>query len=50
MVTGDGRLDAQSLSGKSPVGVMRRARARGIPAVAVAGSLGDGAEDCWKRG
>lgn len=50
VLTGEGRLDAQSLSGKTPVGVMRRARERGIPVVAVAGSLGDDVEEVVAAG
>jgi glycerate kinase len=41
VLTGEGRIDAQSLAGKAPVGVLRRARGRGVPVVAVAGSVGD---------
>jgi glycerate kinase len=37
VVTGEGSLDAQSLAGKAPVGVLRRARAVGVPVVAVVG-------------
>ena len=37
VITGEGSLDAQSLSGKAPVGVARAAARRGIPVVAVAG-------------
>jgi len=37
VVTGEGSLDAQSLAGKAPVGVLQRARAAGVPVVAVAG-------------
>lgn len=37
VVTGEGSLDEQSLHGKAPVGVARRAGARGIPVVAVCG-------------
>ncbi|GAB3759089.1 glycerate kinase [Microlunatus parietis] len=33
VITGEGSLDSQSLSGKSPVGVARRARAAGVPRV-----------------
>ncbi|WP_207798511.1 glycerate kinase [Klenkia marina] len=41
VLTGEGRLDAQSLAGKTPVGVLRLARARGVPVIAIGGSLGD---------
>ncbi|WP_375000378.1 glycerate kinase [Aeromicrobium sp. CTD01-1L150] len=37
VVTGEGRLDAQSLRGKVPVGVSRLARSRHLPVLAVAG-------------
>lgn len=37
VVTGEGSLDTQSLAGKAPVGVARRAAAHGVPTVAVCG-------------
>ena len=37
VITGEGSLDAQSLAGKTPVGVARAAARRGVPVVAVAG-------------
>jgi glycerate 2-kinase len=37
VVTGEGSLDEQSLHGKAPVGVARRAGAGGVPVVAVCG-------------
>jgi glycerate kinase len=37
VITGEGSLDAQSLAGKTPVGVARAAARRGIAVVAVAG-------------
>ena len=39
VVTGEGRLDAQTLRGKAPLGVLTRARAAGVPVVAVAGGV-----------
>lgn len=42
VVTGEGRLDSQTLHGKTPVGVARIARAAGVPVIALAGSLGEG--------
>lgn len=42
VITGEGRLDAQTLHGKTVAGVVRRARAAGVPVIAVAGAvLGD---------
>ena len=37
VVTGEGSLDAQSLAGKAPVGVLRRSAVAGAPVVAVVG-------------
>ena len=42
--TGEGRMDAQTLRGKTPAGVARLAREAGVPVVALAGSLGEGYE------
>jgi glycerate kinase len=39
VVTGEGKLDAQSLRGKAPVGVARVAGAHGVPVVALAGAV-----------
>ncbi|MFT4009031.1 MAG: glycerate kinase [Nocardioidaceae bacterium] len=39
VVTGEGSLDEQSLAGKAPVGVARRAAARDVTTVAVCGRL-----------
>lgn len=38
-ITGEGSFDSQSLSGKAPVGVARRAQRAGIPVVVVAGRV-----------
>jgi len=40
VVTGEGSLDEQSLTGKAPVGVARAAARAGVPVVAVAGRTG----------
>lgn len=37
VITGEGSFDAQSLGGKTPVGVLRLARAAGVPAILVSG-------------
>jgi glycerate 2-kinase len=39
VVTGEGRLDAQTLHGKGPAGVAARATAAGVPVLALAGSV-----------
>lgn len=50
VITGEGRLDEQSLHGKTPVGVARQAQAAGVPVVALAGSLGEGYEQLYAVG
>lgn len=47
VITGEGRLDSQSLYGKVPVGVARMAREAGVPAAAIAG-LVDGAAGAFR--
>ena len=39
VVTGEGSLDRQTLSGKAPLGVARAAARRGVPVIAVAGQV-----------
>lgn len=39
VVTGEGRIDRQTLMGKGPSGVLRRARSKGVPVVAVGGRV-----------
>ena len=51
VLTGEGRLDAQSAYGKVPCGVARRAKAvRNVPVLAIGGALGDGAESLYSCG
>ena len=39
VITGEGRLDSQTINGKVPVGVARLAKRHGKPVIAIAGSL-----------
>lgn len=39
VVTGEGRTDGQTLAGKVPLGVARRAAAHGVPAILVSGAV-----------
>lgn len=50
VVTGEGRIDWQSAFGKVPSGIGQRCRAKGIPAVAVVGGMGTGAEKIYEFG
>jgi glycerate kinase len=44
VLTGEGRLDWQTVFGKTVAGVARIARAEGVPVIVVPGALGDGWE------
>ncbi len=50
VITGEGRLDAQTMFNKAPLEAARRASAAGVPCVAVAGSIGPGAEQLATQG
>jgi len=49
-LTGEGALDGQSAFGKTAVGVARLAHALGCPTLAIAGSIGPGAEAVLEQG
>ena len=44
VVTGEGRIDFQSIMGKAPMGVSRLSREKGIPVIAIAGCVANDAE------
>ncbi|TBU94801.1 glycerate kinase [Stutzerimonas kirkiae] len=50
VITGEGRMDAQTLHGKAPVGVARLAHKAGVPVIALAGSLGDDYQALYDAG
>ena len=39
IITGEGKIDSQTLTGKTPYGVLQRAKLQGIPVVAIGGSV-----------
>ncbi len=50
VLTGEGRIDGQSLRGKVVVGVARRAAGSGVPVIAVVGDIAPGAEAAYGMG
>ncbi len=50
VITGEGATDWQSVYGKVLFGVGRHAKAKSIPAFAIVGSMGRGAEDIMEHG
>ncbi|MDG5471544.1 glycerate kinase [Jeotgalibacillus sp. ET6] len=51
VITGEGRMDRQTIQGKAPVGVAKRAKICGtVKVIALAGSLGEGYEAVYDYG
>jgi glycerate kinase len=50
VITGEGSVDGQTVYGKTPVGVARVAKSFNKPVVAVAGTIGAGAEAVYGHG
>ena len=50
VITGEGQVDSQTASGKTPMGVAQAANDLGIPTVVMAGSVGDGIEALYPYG
>ncbi|AVD83283.1 glycerate kinase [Pseudomonas sp. SWI6] len=50
VITGEGRFDAQTLRGKTPMGVARVAKRHGVPVVVLAGTLGEGYQQLYVHG
>lgn len=50
VITGEGRMDWQSAFGKVPSGIGMRCKAKDIPAVAIVGGMGQGAEKIYEYG
>ncbi|WP_332999742.1 glycerate kinase, partial [Vibrio vulnificus] len=39
VITGEGRIDSQTIHGKTPIGVARTAKKHGLPVIGIAGCL-----------
>jgi glycerate 2-kinase len=50
VITAEGSLDGQSPYGKVPCEVARRAEARGVPTIALAGTIGKGVTETFQHG
>lgn len=48
--TGEGSMDAQTLRGKTPMGVIEVAQRHGVPVIALVGRLGDGYQSLYDEG
>ncbi|MEW9699502.1 glycerate kinase [Paenibacillus sp. SI8] len=50
VITGEGRVDAQTAHGKTPLGVAQVAKTHGVPVIVVAGSIGQGIDSLYDQG
>ncbi|MFB0921011.1 MAG: glycerate kinase [Oscillospiraceae bacterium] len=50
VMTGEGKIDTQSLRGKAVIGVAKRAKVKNVPVIAVVGDVGDGIEEAYSLG
>lgn len=50
VITGEGQIDFQTASGKTPMGVAQEAQKRQIPTIVFAGSIGKGIEELYQYG
>ena len=48
--TGEGRIDGQTAHGKVPVGVARKAKAFGLPVIAIVGGISGGYQTVYEQG
>lgn len=44
VITGEGKVDGQTASGKTPLGVAQAAKSQDVPTIIIAGSIGNGIE------
>ncbi|MBX9974062.1 glycerate kinase [Cytobacillus firmus] len=50
VITGEGKIDSQTIYGKTPIGVARAAKKHGIPVIGLAGSLSDDSDIVHEHG
>ncbi|RBN41099.1 glycerate kinase, partial [Priestia megaterium] len=50
VITGEGRIDGQTIYGKTPIGVAKTAKKHSVSVIAIAGSIGAGSEAVYEHG
>jgi glycerate kinase len=50
VITGEGQIDAQTASGKTPMGIAQAAQQHDVPTIAIAGSVGKGIDTLYDYG
>lgn len=50
VITGEGRIDSQTIYGKTPIGVAKAAKKYGVPVIGIAGSLSNDSNVVYEHG
>ncbi len=50
VISGEGKIDTQSIRGKVVIGIARRTKKAEVPLIAVVGDIGDGIEEAYEKG
>lgn len=50
VITGEGKIDAQTLQGKTVLGIAKLARKYEVPVIAITGKIGEGIENIYDQG
>ncbi|HEX3078622.1 MAG TPA: glycerate kinase [Lachnospiraceae bacterium] len=50
VLSGEGKIDSQSLRGKVVLGIAKRTKKANVPLLAIVGGIGDGIEEAYERG
>jgi glycerate kinase len=50
VLSGEGKIDTQSLRGKVVLGIAKRTKKANVPLLAIVGGIGDGIEEAYERG
>ncbi len=50
VISGEGKIDTQSIRGKVVIGIARRTKKAGVPLIAIVGDIGDGIEEAYEMG
>ena len=50
VITGEGKIDGQTISGKTPVGVAKKAKKEGLPVIGVGGTIANDAANIYDYG
>lgn len=50
VLSGEGKIDTQSIRGKVVIGIAKRTKKANVPLIAIVGDIGDGIEEAYEKG